>query len=186
VFIASSRCPCRPGFVRAEPDALEQARHLFEVLPVDRLHGVAQACLHVPRRPFHGREAVVGDARIDDAAVLQVPRLLDHPARLESIEKAGEVGVVSDHPLGDLPALEPVLPCTLEDTQDVELRRREIGGAEGLGDPSRRHLGRAQDLEEDRLLETGERPGVLVQASRHEKSICRCEEDRQEDNCPNT
>jgi len=165
--IASSRC----RFVRAGPDAREQVRHLFELLPADRLHGVAQACLHVPRRAFHGRNAVLRDARIDDPTVLQAPRLLDHPAGLESIEEAREVRVVIHHPLGDLPALQPVRPRTLEDTQDVELRRRQVRGAEDLGDPARRHLGRAQDLEEDLLLEAGERPGVLIEASRHEGRI---------------
>ena len=147
---------------------------MLELLPADRLHGVAQACPHVPRRLVHGLEAVLRDACVHDPAVLRAARLLDHSARLESIEEARQVGVVIHHPLGDLPALQPVGPRAPEDAQDVELRRRQLRGAKGLGDPARNRFGRAQDLEEDLFLEAIERPALpdlFLQSARHDRRI---------------
>jgi len=134
--MASSRCPCRFGFVPAGPHAFEQVRELLEPFAADRIHGGVQACLHVARRLLHGGEAALRDARDDDPAILLAPRLLDHTAVLETIEEARQVGIVIHHPLRDLSARQPVGPRAPEDPQDVELGRGQLRGAESLGDPA--------------------------------------------------
>jgi hypothetical protein len=147
--------------VSSVPYFFEQVRKLFEPLRAHRGHALLEERLHVLRRLRHEVQAGLRDAGVHHPAILRVPRLHDEAPRFEAVEEARQVGIVVHHPFGDPAAREARRSRAPQDAQDVELGAGQLRRLERLGDPSRRHLRRPQDLDVDLLVERLERLPLL-------------------------
>jgi len=92
------------------------------------------------------------DARFHNATVILLPSAGDESAVFETIEKAGDIGIVRDHAAAHFPASQARRPRASQNSQNVELRARKIERLENLLDvPNKRPI-EAHKVKEDLLL----------------------------------
>jgi hypothetical protein len=100
-------------------------------------------------------EAVGGDLGHDHSAVLcGFPRTRDQAAFDQAVEKAGDIGVASDHSAGNFAAGQAVWRPA-EDAEDVVLRGRQVFGLENLSGAAGEQVAGAEEVEEGEFFEAG-------------------------------
>jgi len=106
-------------------------------------------------------QALRGDVRPDDAAVVPITLLAYEFLRLEAGEQAGDIRFRGDHHAADSGTGEAGFAGTAKDAQDVVLRVGESEGLEALLEGAMEKVGAAHEGKQGLLLGTGEAEGLL-------------------------
>jgi hypothetical protein len=132
----------------------EQLAKSFEPLTPEVTQLLAVAFLQRLVEPAQQLESWGCNAGQDDAPVLGVVPSGNQAALFQTVQQAGDVGIASDHALGDFAAGQAFW-CATQDAQDVVLVRGEVFGFEQRDEAATELVRSAEELQEGGFLGGG-------------------------------
>ena len=151
--------------------AVEQIRQLPELFRGKVAQLAAMQFMHGLIQLLQKPQPFGGDASLDHAAVLRLPRAGDQSPRFHAVEQASDVRIARDEPAANLAAGQAFFSGASQDAQDVVLRGGEaVGLDQGLG-AAGQGVGGAQEADEDAGFQAGLRIAFRFGGSLHEPTI---------------